>query len=155
MVQGPALVAWSVSKRHLQRRQRQLGGTVSRGNRPLHAGLDWYRASFRDVARKRLVPKRVDVPTLVVWGDRETHLDQELATPPADWVSLARVEHVPEAGHWVHHDAPEKVSALLLSHAASSTDVADVRSQGDVRGLPGEPRELLVERLDVEHRADE
>jgi epoxide hydrolase 4 len=83
----------------------------------LHAALNWYRANFRDVARKRFPPKRVDLPTLVVWGDRERHLDPELATPPAGWVGDVRVEHVPEAGHWVQHDAPEKVSALLLSHA--------------------------------------
>ncbi len=87
----------------------------------LHAGLDWYRASFRDATRKRLVLTKVDLPTLVVWGDREKHLDPELATPPAEWVSQARVEHVPEAGHWVQHDAPDKVSALLLSHAAGAT----------------------------------
>jgi pimeloyl-ACP methyl ester carboxylesterase len=85
----------------------------------LHAALNWYRANFRDVARKRFPPKRVDLPTLVVWGDRERHLDPELATPPADWVGDVRVEHVPEAGHWVQHDAPEKVRALLLSHAGS------------------------------------
>jgi pimeloyl-ACP methyl ester carboxylesterase len=85
----------------------------------LHAALNWYRANFRDVARKRFPAKKVDLPTLVVWGDREKHLDPELATPPADWVSDVRVEHVPEAGHWVQHDAPEKVSALLLSHAGS------------------------------------
>lgn len=85
----------------------------------LRAALNWYRANFRDVARKRFSPKKVDLPTLVVWGDREKHLDPELATPPAEWVSDVRVEHVPEAGHWVHHDAPERVSALLLSHAGS------------------------------------
>jgi epoxide hydrolase 4 len=85
----------------------------------LHAALNWYRANFQDVARKRFLPKKVDLPTLVVWGDRERHLDPELATPPADWVSDVRVEHIPEAGHWVQHDAPEKVSALLLSHAGS------------------------------------
>jgi epoxide hydrolase 4 len=82
----------------------------------LHAALNWYRASFRDVARKRILPKKVDLPTLSIWGDRETHLDPELAAPPADWVSNVRVEHVPEAGHWVHHDAPERVAQLILSH---------------------------------------
>jgi pimeloyl-ACP methyl ester carboxylesterase len=87
----------------------------------LHAALHGYRASFRDVRRKRLVPKKVDLPVLAIWGDRETHLDPELATPPADWVSQVRVEHVPEAGHWVHHEAREKVTALLLSHAAGSS----------------------------------
>jgi pimeloyl-ACP methyl ester carboxylesterase len=86
----------------------------------LHAAVNWYRASFRDAARKRFVPQKVDLPTLVVWGDRDRHLDLALATPPADWVSQARVAHVPEAGHWVHHEAPEKVSALLLAHAAQA-----------------------------------
>ncbi len=67
----------------------------------------------------RFVHRSLDVPTTIVWGDREKHLDPELAAPPADWVSDVRVEHVPEAGHWIHHDAPEKVSALLLSNAGS------------------------------------
>ena len=87
----------------------------------LRAALDWYRANFRDVARGRLVAKKVNLPTLVVWGDRDTHLDPELANPPPDWVSQVRVEHVPEAGHWVHHEAPDKVSALLLSHGGGGS----------------------------------
>jgi pimeloyl-ACP methyl ester carboxylesterase len=82
----------------------------------LHAAIDWYRASFRDGLRKRLVPKKVSIPTLVVWGDRERHLDPELAELPAEWVTDARVVHVPEGSHWVHHDAPEKVATLLREH---------------------------------------
>jgi epoxide hydrolase 4 len=82
----------------------------------LHAAVNWYRASFRDGARGRLVPKKVELPSLMIWGDRERHLDPELATPPADWVSSTRVEHIAEGSHWVHHDAPEKVSTLLVEH---------------------------------------
>jgi pimeloyl-ACP methyl ester carboxylesterase len=82
----------------------------------LHAALQWYRASFRDVVAKKVVPVKVDLPVLSVWGDRERHLDAPLAVPPADWVSNVRVEHVPEGGHWVHHDAPERVAALLAQH---------------------------------------
>jgi pimeloyl-ACP methyl ester carboxylesterase len=82
----------------------------------LHAAIDWYRASFRTGVRRRFAPSKVDVPTLVIWGDRETHLDPELAQPPADFVSDVRVVHVPEASHWVHHDAPEKVASLLIDH---------------------------------------
>jgi epoxide hydrolase 4 len=84
----------------------------------LHAAIDWYRASFWDGLRKRLPQAKVDVPTLVVWGDRERHLDAALAVPPPDWVSSARVVHIPEASHWVHHDAPDKVAALLIEHFA-------------------------------------
>ncbi len=82
----------------------------------LHAAIDSFRASFRDGARKRLVSKKVDLPTLVIWGDRERHFDAVLATPPPDWVSNARVAHIPTGSHWVHHDEPEAVTALLLEH---------------------------------------
>jgi pimeloyl-ACP methyl ester carboxylesterase len=94
-------------------------GDLLEGIRPpgaLRAAIDWYRASFRDGARKRIVPSKVEIPTLVVWGDRERHLVPELAEPPADWVPRAHVVHVPEGSHWVHHDAPEKVAALLVEH---------------------------------------
>ncbi len=91
-----------------------LDGIRPRG--ALHAAIDMMRASFRDGARKRFVPRKVDLSTLIVWGDRERHFDAALATPPADWVTNARVEHVPEGSHWVHHDAPEEATALLLEH---------------------------------------
>jgi pimeloyl-ACP methyl ester carboxylesterase len=47
------------------------------------------------------------------------YLDPELATPPSDWVSNVRIEHVENASHWVHHDAPARVADLVLSHLAS------------------------------------
>jgi pimeloyl-ACP methyl ester carboxylesterase len=82
----------------------------------LRAAIDWYRATFRDGVMKRIVPAKVQIPTLVIWGDRERHFDPELAEPPADWVAAARVAHVPEGSHWVHHSAPEKVAGLLIEH---------------------------------------
>lgn len=82
----------------------------------LTAALAWYRASFRDGIKKRFVPQRVDTDTLVIWGDRETHLDAALANPPPDFVSNVRVEHIANAGHWVQHDAPDEVAALLIAH---------------------------------------
>jgi pimeloyl-ACP methyl ester carboxylesterase len=86
----------------------------------LRAAINWYRANFQDVLRKRFAPKRVDLPTLVIWGDRDTHFDPELANPPSDWVRDVRVEHIPHAGHWVQHEAPEEVAALLLTHAGGA-----------------------------------
>jgi pimeloyl-ACP methyl ester carboxylesterase len=85
----------------------------------LRAAIDWYRAGFRDGIAKRHVVANVEIPTLVVWGDRERHLDPELAEPPPGWVTHARVVHVPEASHWVPLDAPERVSTLLIEHFRS------------------------------------
>jgi len=82
----------------------------------LHAAIDWYRASFRDGASKRIALAKVEAPMLSIWGDRERHLDPELAAPPHDWVPNARVVHVPQGSHWVHHDAPAEVASLLVDH---------------------------------------
>jgi pimeloyl-ACP methyl ester carboxylesterase len=81
-----------------------------------HAAVNWYRASFRGGLDKHQLAAKVEVPALVIWGDRERYLDPELAVPPPDLVTRARVEHVPEASHWVQHDAPEKVAQLLIEH---------------------------------------
>lgn len=86
----------------------------------LHAAIDWYRASFRDGAGKRLKPVRVDHPVLVVWGDRERYFDPELATPPSDWATNVRVEHFPDGSHWVHLQEPERVARLLIEHFRSA-----------------------------------
>lgn len=88
--------------------------------RALHAAIDGYRASFWDGVRRRLPQAKVNVPTLVVWGDKDPYLNAALADPPADWVSNARIVHIPEASHWVHHDASEKVAALLSEHFAGA-----------------------------------
>jgi pimeloyl-ACP methyl ester carboxylesterase len=131
----PVLPEWWLSRKNFRFIERSLRDDglspeviddLLEGVRPdgaLHAAVDWYRASFRDVARKRFVPAKVDVPTLVVWGDRERHLDPELATPPSDWVSNARIEHVEKGSHWVHHDAPERVAELVLEHFDGATRV--------------------------------
>jgi pimeloyl-ACP methyl ester carboxylesterase len=81
-----------------------------------HASVNWYRASFRGGLSKHQLTAKVDVPTLVIWGDRERYLDPELAVPPQDLVTHARTAHVPEASHWVQHDAPERVANLLIEH---------------------------------------
>jgi surfactin synthase thioesterase subunit len=36
------------------------------------------------------------------------------ARPRADVPNLERVVRLPDASHWVHHDEPERVSALLI-----------------------------------------
>jgi epoxide hydrolase 4 len=124
---APGAPEWLLSRRDFQFLKRSLADDglapdvvldLLEGVRPpgaLRAAIDWYRASFRDGARGAITPTHVTLPTLAVWGDRERHFDPELATPPADWVTNARVVHVPDGSHWVHHDAPEEVNAVLLA----------------------------------------
>ncbi len=77
--------------------------------------LNYYRAALRQTPRAATARMRpIDAPTLVIWGDRDTALGSELAEPEARWVKDVRVEHLPEATHWVQHDDPERVNELLL-----------------------------------------
>lgn len=84
----------------------------------LTAAMNYYRHAIRRVLRADLPERvRIDAPTLVIWGDQDRHLGRELAAPPAEWVPNARVEHIPEASHWVQQVAPARVNELLLSFA--------------------------------------
>jgi epoxide hydrolase 4 len=80
----------------------------------LAGAINYYRAALRQSPRAtlaQLVP--IQAPTMVIWGMRDRHLGSELAEPLPQWVPNLRMERIPEATHWVQHDAPERVNALL------------------------------------------
>ncbi|HEY7951690.1 MAG TPA: alpha/beta hydrolase [Solirubrobacteraceae bacterium] len=77
--------------------------------------INYYRAALRASPRAtlaQLVP--IQTPTMVIWGMRDRHLGSELAEPLPQWVPNVRMERIPEATHWVQHDAPERVNELLI-----------------------------------------
>jgi pimeloyl-ACP methyl ester carboxylesterase len=82
--------------------------------------IDYYRSSVRTPPKKaeaQIHP--VKAPTLVIWGERDRYLGPELAEPEHDDVpNLDRVERLPDASHWVHHDEAERVSQLLIDFFA-------------------------------------
>src|SRR5439155_22086609 len=81
----------------------------------LTASINYYRALFRYGPQALRNLRRVDAPVLVIWGDHDRYLGRELAAPDPAWVPNARVEHLRDASHWVHLDAPERVNELLVT----------------------------------------
>ena len=90
--------------------------------------INYYRSSVRTPlkqAEEQIRP--ISAPTLVVWGERDRYLREYLAEPEHDDVpNLDRVERLPSASHWVHHDEAEPVNELLIDFfgtgpAASTT----------------------------------
>lgn len=57
----------------------------------------------------------VNVPTLVVWGLGDTALPEALLDGLDDFVPDLRIERVPGATHWIVHEQPRRVSALIGS----------------------------------------
>ncbi|WP_226482982.1 alpha/beta fold hydrolase [Natrinema amylolyticum] len=76
--------------------------------------LNWYRATARYPPSPST--DRVDVPTLVVWGEADAALVSELAVDSAGFCSESRLELLPDASHWVHHEKSERVTDILREH---------------------------------------
>jgi epoxide hydrolase 4 len=80
--------------------------------------INYYRSSVRQKHAEAQI-RTISAPTLVIWGQRDRYLGQELAEPDHDDVpNLDRVERLPDASHWVHHDEHERVNQLLADFFA-------------------------------------
>jgi pimeloyl-ACP methyl ester carboxylesterase len=94
------------------------------------ATINYYRAMVPRILKRTFLPSRViENPVLVVWGDRDRHLGLEVSEPPRDLVPNLRVVHIPEATHWVQHDAPEQVNAALVEFLRSDDPFGDLTSR--------------------------
>ena len=79
--------------------------------------IDYYRAAVRLGSKQAVLP--ITAPTLVIWGQGDRYLGPTLAEPHHEDVpNLDRVERLPNASHWVHHDEAERVNALLIDFLA-------------------------------------
>ncbi|HWW90970.1 MAG TPA: alpha/beta hydrolase [Solirubrobacteraceae bacterium] len=94
------------------------------------AMINYYRASVRESPKRAEAQIRpISAPTLVIWGQRDRYLGQGLAEPDHDDVpNLDRVERLPNASHWVHHDESERVTQLLIDFFAPARPTQDGQS---------------------------
>jgi pimeloyl-ACP methyl ester carboxylesterase len=81
--------------------------------------INWYRATIRRLRTSGL-PKMVQVPTLIVWGQQDPHLSYEMAPLSVELCTNGRLVTFEGATHWVQHDQPEQVSDLLIEHFSAS-----------------------------------
>ncbi len=80
------------------------------------AMINYYRFAVRHSSGDI---KPIEAPTLVIWGEGDSYLGPTLAEPHAEDVpNLDRVERLPDASHWVHHDEAERVNQLLIEFFA-------------------------------------
>jgi epoxide hydrolase 4 len=88
--------------------------------------INYYRAAVRQSKQVQAQLRPISAPTLVIWGQRDRYLGPKLAEPDHDDVpNLERVERLPHASHWVHHDEPERVTQLLIDFFAPARPTQD------------------------------
>lgn len=98
------------------------------GSHPMTGGLNYYRASALhpptaddpgfDPARMKPEDWTVHVPTRVIWGEADTALLPVLLDGLDELVPDLRVTRVPQASHWLIHEQPEAVGALIRAALA-------------------------------------
>lgn len=86
----------------------------------LTAALNYYRAFMRhrmqSVAR---IDSPINVPVLLLWGERDVYLSPRLTEGLGAWVPDLRVVRFPEVSHWIQNDAPERVNRLMIDFLTS------------------------------------
>ncbi|HYP24377.1 MAG TPA: 4-alpha-glucanotransferase [Actinomycetota bacterium] len=80
--------------------------------------INYYRALLRPNPLPALRWRVIERPVQVIWGERDRALGPELAEPDRAWVPDVEVHRLPEATHWVQHDAPARVNELLADFLA-------------------------------------
>lgn len=92
----------------------------------LTAMINYYRAAPASarIHRQRGFP-RIDLPTLMIWGERDTALGKELTRDTGRYVSDLTVRYLPDVSHWVQQEAPETVNAMLEEWITAGRDSPD------------------------------
>jgi pimeloyl-ACP methyl ester carboxylesterase len=83
----------------------------------LSAALNWYRAyvmlggNLKTFFGNR---QHVDVPTLLIWGEKDSFLGPELTQGTERYVRNLTRCSIPEASHWLQEEAPERVNHCIM-----------------------------------------
>ena len=87
------------------------------------AMLNWYRAMRLTEGVPRLETP-IEVPTLVIWGERDAALDLICLDGTERYVRDLRLERLPGVSHWVQQHAPQQVNDLLRDFLPGPTVAA-------------------------------
>ncbi len=98
---------------------------VTAWSRPgsVKAGLDYYRASplhpssGEDKGASAVTFEHsalmVNVPTLLVWGERDRFLLTDCLDGLEAYVPQLRIVRIPDASHWIVHERPDEIHLLI------------------------------------------
>ncbi|GAB2778834.1 epoxide hydrolase EphM [Rhabdobacter roseus] len=78
--------------------------------RALRSMINWYRA-FR--LNKLPTHAPIDLPTLILWGTRDTFLGTEMAQQSLEKCRQGKLVLIEDATHWLHHEKPDRVNELI------------------------------------------
>ncbi|AKD04033.1 alpha/beta hydrolase [Pontibacter korlensis] len=74
--------------------------------------INWYRAfKYTELS----LNKNVEVPTLMIWGKKDTAPGAEMAEPSIARCPNGKLIFLDDATHWLHHEQPDRVNEEILA----------------------------------------
>lgn len=108
-----AFVGMAVEKSRFPRDVLDVYARAAQRPGAMKAMIDYYRALVRTGTLRDIGDARVEVPTLMVWGEEDSALDIRTTDGTGDWVPDLELHRLPQVSHWVQQEAPEQVNAIL------------------------------------------
>ena len=77
--------------------------------------VNYYRAGTTgpEKHRSEKIEPVIEVPTLVIWGEKDVALTPDLLNGLEDYVPSLEIQRIPDATHWVQQDAPDRVNGYI------------------------------------------
>ena len=91
----------------------------------LTGGLNYYRAGglnppsqgerIKKISDKQLDlrPVMIKVPTLVIWGEKDTALTTHNLEGLDEFIPELKIKKIPDGSHWIINEKPDKVNSLI------------------------------------------
>ncbi|OUM88218.1 MAG: hypothetical protein BAA01_08605 [Bacillus thermozeamaize] len=82
--------------------------------------LDLYRSANHKLVENHEKLSQLKVPVTILWGENDPYIHSDFAYKLREYsFHHAEVHVIPDAGHFIHVEVPEKVKALVAKHFAS------------------------------------
>ena len=80
----------------------------------LRAMVNYYRANLTFLWDTRLrLNSLIEIPTLLIWGERDTALGVNLTYGTNEFVSNLTTHYLPNVSHWAQQEAPDEVNNAI------------------------------------------
>ena len=71
---------------------------------------------YRNIFQQRMTSQDwsvLEVPTLMIWGEKDTALGKELTYGTEAYVRDFQIKYIPDCSHWVQQEKPELVNQYM------------------------------------------
>jgi pimeloyl-ACP methyl ester carboxylesterase len=97
----------------------QIDAYVHQWRGSLTTMMHYYRALPRSSGAMRRLFRRIEIPVMIIWGEREPVFLPSAIEDLGEWVANVRVERIAKAGHFAHVDQRDRVNELLIEFAGA------------------------------------